>query len=210
VVVADDFGRALSVNRAVAAGSEKGVLTAASIMAGGDAFDDAVEVAKGHPALSVGLHVTLSGGRPVLPPGDVPGLICGGGLFEESPARAGTAYWRHRRTLAGQIAAEVKAQFDKAQEAGIRLTHVDCHHHLHMHPLLFSIIAKEAAQRGIGWVRIPCEPLSPIFRKDLSAGLRALPLWAVFGLLARRNRKVARRHGMRTVNNVYGLSRRAG
>ena len=45
VVGADDFGRSPSVNRAVAIACDWGVLTAASIVAGGDAFAEAVDLA---------------------------------------------------------------------------------------------------------------------------------------------------------------------
>jgi hypothetical protein len=186
---------------------ERGVLTGASIAAGGDAFDEAVDVAMRHPGLSVGLHVTLSDGYPVLPSATIPDLVDGEGRFERSPMRAGITYWRLRRRIADQIGAEVKAQFDKVERAGIHPTHVDCHHHLHMHPLLFDIIAKEAGMRGVTWIRIPRESLSFVLRLHgplLDA--RAFLMWLVFRLLAGRNVQVARRCGMRTVNNVYGLS----
>lgn len=207
VVTADDFGCSVSVNKAVAMACDRGVLTAASIVAGGAAFADAVGLAARYPSLSVGLHITLSDGRPVLPPADIPGLVNKAGCFRMSPMRAGITYWRLRKHLAGQIEAEVKAQFDKVEKAGIYPTHVDCHHHLHMHPLLFHIIAREAARRGVVWIRIPREPLSVVF--GLHAPLldmKAFFTWLVFALLARRNLRVAYRHGLRAVNNVYGLS----
>ncbi len=207
VVGADDLGRSPSVNRAVAIACDWGVLTAASIVAGGDAFAEAVDLTGRYAKLSVGLHVMLSDGRPVLSPADIPGLVDKTGCFEKSPMRAGLTYWRLRKHLAGQIEAEVKAQFDKVEKAGIHLTHVDCHHHLHMHPLLFDIIAGEAARRGVAWIRIPREPLSLVL--GLHAPLldvKAFSTRLVFGLLAGRNLQVAHRHGLRTVNNVYGLS----
>ncbi len=182
VVTADDFGCSASVNKAVAMACDRGVLTAASIVAGGDAFAEAVDLAARYPSLSVGLHITLSDGRPVLPPADIPGLVNNEGRFRMSPMRAGITYWRLRKHLAGQIEAEVKAQFDKVEKAGIHPTHVDCHHHLHMHPLLFDIIAREAARRGVVWIRIPREPLSLVL--GLHAPLldvKAFFTWLVFG-----------------------------
>jgi hopanoid biosynthesis associated protein HpnK len=207
VVTADDFGCSSTVNRAVAIACDRGVLTAASIVAGGDAFAEAVDLAARYPKLSVGLHIMLSDGRPVLSPADIPGLVDAEGRFEKSPMRAGVTYWRLRRSLADQIEAEVKAQFDRVEKAGIQPTHVDCHHHLHMHPLLFAIIAREAAQRDVAWIRIPREPLSFV----LGLHVRLLDVKAfftrlVFGLLAARNLRVAYRHGLRAADNVYGLS----
>ncbi len=207
VVTADDFGRTSSINRAVSMACEWGILTAASMIVCGDALEEAVEMAANYPKLSVGLHIMLSDGRPVLPAADVPGLVDRHGCFAKSPAKAGVAYWRSRKKLAGQIGAEVKAQFDKAEKAGIRLTHVDCHHHLHMHPLLFDIIAKEAAARGVAWIRMPREPFSLVLglhasRFELKAPLARL----VFGLLATRNLQTVRKCGLSVVDNVYGLS----
>lgn len=207
VITADDFGRSSSINKAVAAACDSGILTAASIMAGGDAFEEAVALAATHPQLSVGLHVTLSDGRPVFSPAHIPDLVNGEGSFDKSPMRAGIAYWRLRRRLEGQIEKEVKAQFDKVEEAGIHPTHVDCHHHLHMHPVLFDIIAKEAAGRHVAWIRIPREPWSLVWGlRSPYAGLKTFPVSVIFGLLACRNAKTARRWGLKTADNVYGLS----
>jgi hopanoid biosynthesis associated protein HpnK len=207
VVTADDFGRSHSVNRAVAAACGHGVLTSASIVAGGDAFDEAAAFAMRTAGLSVGLHVTLSDGRPVLGRSAVPGLVDGDGFFRATPFRAGVAYWRMRKSIAGQIRAEVRAQFDKVEAAGIRPAHVDCHHHLHVHPLLFDIIAGEAAARGVAWVRIPREPFGFVLRvhgRRLDG--RALATWLVFRLLTGRCLRVAQRLGIGVADNVYGLS----
>ena len=206
-VVADDFGRSPSVNQAVAVACDRGFLTAASIVAGGDAFEEAVSIAARHPKLSVGLHITLSDGNPVLPPSDVPDLLDSDGRFDKNPMRAGIAYWASRKGLSAQLEAEVKAQFDKLERAGIRPTHADCHHHLHMHPVIFPIIAREAARRGAGWVRVPREPLS------VALGFRAVPsnrkvllTWLVFRLLAGGALSTARSYGLRVADHVYGLS----
>jgi hopanoid biosynthesis associated protein HpnK len=206
-VVADDFGSSPSVNEAVAFACDRGFLTAASIVAGGDAFEEAIDIAGRHPRLSVGLHVTLSGGRPVLPPVDIPDLVNGDGSFDRNPMRAGISYWASRAGVAVQLEAEVRAQFDKLEKAGIRPTHADCHHHLHMHPVIFPIIAREAARRGAGWVRIPREPLS------VALGLRGVPpnrkvllTWLAFRLLTGRALKTAYSCGLQVADHVYGLS----
>jgi len=207
VVVADDFGRSASVNRAVAMACEAGFLTAASLMAGGVAFEEAVRLAEKYPGLSVGLHVMLSDGCPVLSPADIPDLVNDNGLFDESPMRAGIAYWKLRKKAAGQIEAEVRAQFDKLEETGIRPTHVDCHHHLHMHPLLFAVIAKEAARRNVAWIRVPLEPWSLVFGLHSPIlNTKAFFMRLLFGLIAIRNLRMARECGLRVTSNVYGLS----
>jgi hopanoid biosynthesis associated protein HpnK len=197
VVVADDLGRSPGVNRAIAEAVATGIVTAASLMAGGEAFDGALEVARRQPRLAVGLHATFCDGRAVLPRSLVPGLVDETGRLETNPARAGVRYWSRRKELIPQIEAEAEAQFERLAAAGVAPTHVDGHHHLHIHPLLFRILCRIAARRGVRWVRIP--------QGDPAPG-RILE-WATFGILARLNRRVAAHHGMMSARRVAGLAR---
>lgn len=206
VIVADDFGKSSSVNHAVAEAHDRGMLTAASLMAGGAAFDEAVEMARKRRSLSVGLHVTLCDGRAVLPPSEVPGLADFRGRFEDSPSRAWMKYCRH--DLLGQLDREIEAQFDRLEKAGVRPTHVDGHHHLHMHPAIFGLLCRYASQRRVRWIRIPREPLPFLLRFPSPArGFMPLIEWAVFAVLGRMQGKKARQHGLSFVDAVYGLAR---
>jgi len=207
VIVADDLGRSSLVNRAIARAFDRGFLTAASLMAGGDAFEEAVTLARIRPALSVGLHVTLCDGRAVLAPSDVPGLIDRESWFVRSPLRAGLRYWRLRRQLKREIEAEIEAQFDRLQEAGITPTHVDGHHHLHMHPAIFELVCRAAARRRVAWVRIPRESLAVLARATMSIGARRLAEWAAFRMLAVHNLKIASEYGLKTASHIVGLPR---
>jgi hopanoid biosynthesis associated protein HpnK len=196
VVVADDFGRTAGVNRAIISALEEGIVTSASLMAGGEAFEEAVRLAKDHRHLAVGLHVTMCDGRAILPADRLPGLAGGDGRLERSPARAGVRLWRDRRRLLPEIEAEIAAQFDRAEHAGVLLTHVDGHHHMHIHPLLFPIVCREASLRGVGWVRIP--------RGNPRDG--RLSEWVLFGALGALHGRTAARHGLAAAR-VHGLSR---
>jgi hopanoid biosynthesis associated protein HpnK len=206
VIVADDFGRSSSVNDAVVEAHERGILTAASIMAGGEAFEEAARIARSRSRLSVGLHVTLCDGCAVLSHSEVPDLVDGSGHFEKSPSRAWMKYTR--AGFLEQLDAEIEAQFDRLEKAGIHTTHVDGHHHLHMHPAIFKILCRQASQRGVRWIRIPREPLSSVFRHR-STGRGAMPFieWVVFGMLTISHARKARKYGLTAANAVYGLSR---
>lgn len=197
VVVADDLGRSSGVNGAIAAAHAGGIVTSASLMAGGESFDDAVAMARRYPRLAIGLHATFCDGRAVLPRALVPDLVDQTGRLESEPARAGIRYWLRRKDLIPQLEAEVAAQFDRLTGAGLRPTHVDGHHHLHIHPVLFRIVCRAASERGVRWVRVPLG--------DLASG--RLFEWATFGLLSMLNRRVAARHGMMTPRRVVGLAR---
>ncbi len=206
LIVADDFGRSSSVNRAIAEAHDKGIVTAASMMVGGQAFEDAARIARSRSRLSVGLHVTLCDGLAVLSHSEIPDLVDRHGCFETSPARAWLKY--SRTGILSQLEKEIEAQFDLLAKASINPTHVDGHHHLHMHPALFKIVCRKAAQRGIPWIRIPCEPLWLVFRY-FTASRGAMPFieWTVFQMLKVSHERTARKYGLRAANAVYGLSR---
>ncbi len=206
VIVADDFGRSTSVNSAIAQAHERGIVTSASIMAGGDAFEEAVQIAKSHPRLSVGLHVTLCDGRAVLPHTNIPELVDAGGSFEKDPSRAWIKYSAARRLL--QIEREMEAQFGRLEAAGIHPSHVDGHHHMHMQPAVFSILCRLASRRLVHWVRIPTEPFSLLMRSQwYRRGAMSFIEWAVFGLLGISHRRKARSYGLNAIRKSCGLSR---
>ena len=54
IVNADDFGFTRDVNEGIIEAHRHGILTATTLMANGDAFDDAVALARQTPSLDVG------------------------------------------------------------------------------------------------------------------------------------------------------------
>jgi len=206
VINADDFGMSSTVNMAVAEAHDRGLLTSASIMAGGQAFDDAVRIIGKWSTLSPGLHVTLCDGRAILPKSDIPDLVDENGYFDKNPARAWIRY--SRAGIRRQLDAEIRAQFDRLDNACIHPLHVDSHHHLHMHPKLFSLVCWHASRRGVRWVRIPYEPLPFIIRfRNPERGVMPFLEWGVFRLLRGLNAKKAGEYGLRTLSHSYGISR---
>src|SRR5665647_3566533 len=93
IITSDDFGLSSGVNRAVEQAWRDGLLTGASIMPGGAAFDEAVKIAQRNPDLQIGLHLTLLHGRSVLPPDQLPGLVDGKGNFSDNPVMSGIRYF---------------------------------------------------------------------------------------------------------------------
>src|SRR5579863_4021100 len=81
IVTADDFGIHTAVNEAVTAAATDGILTAASLMVGAPAAQDAVRRARELPQLRVGLHLVLADGFAVLPREQIPDLVDSQGRF---------------------------------------------------------------------------------------------------------------------------------
>jgi len=205
VIGADDMGRSSSVNMAVAEAHDNGAVTSASLMAGGEAFEEAAKIALNRGHLSVGLHVTLCDGKSVLKPSHIPDLVDQGNNFEKNPAKA---WLRYMRTgILPQIEAEVEAQFNRLEQAGIHITHVDSHHHLHMHPFIFGLLCSQASKRGISWIRLLNESLSVVMSlRSFSRGLMPFIERVVFGALNAYNLKIARKYDMNVACHSLGLA----
>lgn len=156
IVNADDFGLTAGVNRAIIEGYARGVITSATVMANMPAFDDAVRLAKDHPSLGVGLHFNITQGRPAAEASRVSSLIDDDGEFW------GTSTALLRRALAGrlnteEVVIELRAQIEKALNAGLRLTHIDSHKHSHALPRVCEAIILTIKDYGINAVRLPRE-----------------------------------------------------
>jgi hopanoid biosynthesis associated protein HpnK len=208
IVNADDFGRSSSINQAVIRAHREGILTTASLMVNEPALAEAVGLARDHPALGVGLHLTLLCGHSALPPETIPGLVTAQRQFTDNPAGAGFRYF-FRPGLRAQLRAEIHAQFEKFRATGLPLDHVNGHLHLHLHPTVFRILMEDAAQLGIRHVRLTRDP----FRLNLRVvsgrlGYRLLHA-AIFHSLSARARPALERRGLRHTRRVFGLLQNA-
>jgi len=208
IVNADDFGRTSSINQAVIRAHREGILTTSSLMVNEPAFEEAVALARDHPTLGVGLHLTLLCGHSALPSEKIPGLVNGRQEFTNSPAAAGFRYFFHSR-LREQLRAELHAQFQKFNATGLPLDHVNGHLHMHLHPAAFDILMEDAAKLGIRRMRLTFDPL--LLNLRLARGqlaYRALHV-AIFHPLSARARPILRQRGFLHTSRVFGLLQNA-
>jgi chitin disaccharide deacetylase len=203
IVNADDFGRSPSINEAVIRAHQEGILTTASLMVNETACREAVELARQNPGLGVGLHLSLLCGRSALPHRDVPGLVDSSGNFTNSPLRAGLNYF-FRPSLRRQLRAEIHEQFQKFTATGLKLDHVNGHLHLHLHPVVLSILT-ENGRPGFNRMRLTSDPLRLNLRLAGGAWLYRLSHAIIFGSLAARARPRLRQLGIRHTDAVFGL-----
>lgn len=203
IVTADDFGLSREVNEAVEIAHRDGILTAASLMVGGPAVDDAVARARSLPSLRVGLHLALVDASPVLPPPSLPALVdplTGG--FRLDMAASGAAMF-FRPSARRQLRAEVEAQFAAFARTGLPLDHVNAHRHFHLHPTIATTMIEVGRDYGMRAVRVPWEPALLVRRIDPKAPLGIPALTAPFAaLLAKRLRQA----GLRVPDRVFGLA----
>lgn len=159
IVNADDFGLTQGVNRAIAELHAANALTSATLMACGDAFDDAIRISREHPTLGVGCHVVLIDGTPTAPASEVSSLLGPHSQkdFHTSLPRF-IAALHSGRILAKHIERETIAQIRKLQTHGIHVTHVDTHKHTHLFPAVAGPLLRAAQVCGVPAVRNPFEP----------------------------------------------------
>jgi hopanoid biosynthesis associated protein HpnK len=156
IVHADDFGLATAVNKGIVKAFENGILTSTSLMPGGEAFEDAVSLAKEHPDLDIGIHLTLTGERPVAPPQEIPSLVTTDGRFREKYPTFLRDYLFKRIRMV-DVRRELTAQVEKVMKTGLTISHVDGHQHLHILPGILEIVVQLADENNIPGIRLPIE-----------------------------------------------------
>jgi chitin disaccharide deacetylase len=206
IVNADDFGFTSGVNRGIVEAHSRGIVTSSTLMAKGPAFAEVAQLAKTVPTLSIGCHVVLIDGRPVLSAEQVPSLTHAGHFRDGMMTFAA-------RAIAGsidadEITAEAIAQIRKIQAAGIAVSHIDTHKHTHLFPKILRPLLRAAAACGIHALRNPFGPRLPLRSSDLMArpGLWARAAQLRFlGRFAGKFREAVDRDGFITPDGTLGI-----
>jgi hopanoid biosynthesis associated protein HpnK len=204
IINGDDFGFSPGVNRAIIAAHTRGVLTSTSLMVTGAAFEEAVALAKVHPRLGVGLHLTLGKGKSVLPTAQIPHLVDADGNFPNNTDRAGL-YYQFSSSAQRELALEIRAQLEKFHSTGLKLSHVDGHRHMHANPVILRTLVSLADEFDIPVIRLPAEELGFTLKLDRHNLGTKLLWWVVFGGLRLYGKQVLKTRGIGFVDRVYGL-----
>ncbi|MCC6202524.1 MAG: ChbG/HpnK family deacetylase [Gammaproteobacteria bacterium] len=158
IVNADDFGLTAAVNRGIIEAHRNGIVTSASLLATGAAFEDAVQLARATPTLAIGVHLALCGQRPLSAADQGSSLVTTGGELPGDVFRLAARLLR-RRVAASEIERELDAQVQRVRDSGLAIGHLDGHQHVHVLPGVAAIVARLARAYGIAKVRYPAEPL---------------------------------------------------
>lgn len=205
IINADDFGLSAGANLGILRAWRQGILTSASLMVGGAAFDEAVAIAKENPGLQVGLHLTLVQGRAVLErQAKLPTLVDANRDFGNDPVLAGMRYY-FIKPLRKQLHREIEAQIVKCREAGIALSHLDGHLNIHMHPVVFDILCELMPKYGITSFRLSRENLAANLAADRERVIGKCADAFIFASLAKRCRRELDRLGISYATEVKGL-----
>ena len=200
IINADDFGRHAEINRAVEEGLVHGCLRSATVMPGGAAFAGAIDIARRHEALGLGVHFTLVDGHPILPPEEIPSLVGSEGDFLPDHTALLKRYLKGGVNLE-EVRRELAAQLQKIEATGIPISHVDSHQHMHTLPGIIDIVLDLAARAGIRAVRTPRTPLFA----GAFGGLGQLVGRLGLSTLARLAACKAHRRGLLTPDHFAGI-----
>ena len=142
IVNADDFGLSKGQNYGIIEACRNGIVTSTTALVNGQAIDHAVQLSRDEPSLAIGMHFVLTMGKPLTA---MPGLTRDGVL--------GKWIWQLAEEDAlplEEITQELVSQYLRFIELfGRKPTHLDSHHHVHMFPQIFPIVARFAAEQGI-------------------------------------------------------------
>jgi predicted glycoside hydrolase/deacetylase ChbG (UPF0249 family) len=176
-------------------------------MANGQAFEDAIVHAKSTSRLSIGCHVVLVDGSPVLGGQQASTLFDrkadDGRFYDGLGAFALRAV--SGRVDADEIEAEVTAQIRKLQSAGVSVSHLDTHKHTHILPQVLRALLRAARTCGVPAVR---NPFGPVRFSILAKYPR---LWKRYGQVTVLNRLGGRfrnsvtNAGMLTTDGTVGV-----
>lgn len=201
VVNADDFGISRGVNRGIVQAHRSGLVTSASLMANLPSAEDALTRAAICPDLGLGLHLTLTAGRPLCPPEQVPTLVNADGelfVLGELLMRLTLGSVRH-----DDLRRELAAQVEWSLRRGVQPDHFDSHHHVHVHPRVAPIVIALAREHRVSWVRSAMEGgLTSSGRPFSPRDVGRTAVVSTLGLLAR---VTIRRAGLRTARHFRGI-----
>lgn len=159
IINADDFGLTEGINKGIIEAHKKGVVTSTSLMTNMPAFYDAVRLAKDNPCLSVGVHLNIVRGEPVLPLGNIGTLVDKEGFFLRNIFKIIIGIYQHKIDLI-ELESEWAAQIERALENGILVTHLDSEKHLHLIKPALKVIVGLAKRYKILKIRAINEPMN--------------------------------------------------
>jgi predicted glycoside hydrolase/deacetylase ChbG (UPF0249 family) len=166
IVNADDYGRSPGVSRGILQAHREGIVTSTTVMINQPGVEPQLAEALDFPDLGIGLHLTFSAWRPVLPAEAIPGLLDEDGIFLDQH----TLWARAEEIPLDQLQAELAAQLERfVALAGRSPDHFDCHHFVHLYPPFFQVYADLAARFRLP-LRVPFPP-----EADFRRALKTLP-----------------------------------
>ena len=147
IVNADDLALSQSINKAILLCYTEGYINSASIITTTPLFEETVSLIQQNPVIkNLGLHANFAEGKPLT-------------NFKHTQFLDEKGNWNLKETqkYSNTLSTEVKqdfitelhAQIERALDAGIVITHLDSHYHLHILPCFFNIFIQAAKKYNL-------------------------------------------------------------
>lgn len=205
IITADDYGMCDSVNRAIDACVNARVVLSTNVMPNMENAEEAADLKRRFPYLSVGIHYNFTVGKPLSSPDTVSSLIHPDGTFLTYPeirqkCKNGT-YNFH------EIAQEMRMQYLRFQQIVGEPDYWNTHENVHVYPKLYQLFRDEARSVGIlkmrshqrifvpssdGKTDLPLvwrleEPIKELMLRSWQKGSERLSVFSPDGLIVRMN-----------------------
>lgn len=148
IINSDDFGLTKGVNKGIIEVIEAGILTSTSVMTNMPYYRDIIPF---KDKIGVGIHLTLTEGKPVLSSVKVPTLVDEHGSFHDYSVVTKKAVYSTFSTK--ELAEEFSAQIQKLIDIGIKPSHIDSHESFFKYPFFIPVIKELARAYNIKGIR---------------------------------------------------------
>jgi len=150
IINADDLGISVNVNNLIFDLMGRRRITSATLLANSPAFDDAVLRIPKYAHCSFGVHLNLTQFAPLSEKKRLSQILDEKGEFAGNRVREVPMDSPFREA----IYREWRAQIEKTRSAGVTISHIDGHHHIHTIPMLFLILKRIQEDCDIWRIRI--------------------------------------------------------
>lgn len=157
IINADDFGMSKTVNEAIVAGYNNGVLTSTCIMANMPGFEHALKCLEKMQGIGLGIHLNIVEKKTTLPSNHREHnskLYNKEGCFNNGFVR--TLIKSYDEDFMMEVENEFRSQIEKVLEHA-EVDHIDSHVHIHSIPKIFDLVCRLAKEYKIPCVRTQFE-----------------------------------------------------
>lgn len=151
IITADDYGMSKSVNKAIKELVKTGTITSMNVMTNMEYYHDFPSVRQINPDLSIGIHWTLTAGRPVSDKKEIPSLVDDNGIFYNYPEFR--KRYRQHLITDEDIIKELKEQYKLFYAMSGIPDYWNTHQNVHVDFRIYQLFVKIASEHHISKMR---------------------------------------------------------
>lgn len=148
IINADDFGISKNVNYAIYKAAKSGYITSSTILITGEMSEEAIKMIADIPEISFGIHLALTDNLNAL-------------SIKSTLNKHNWNYKGINIFKLPSIIKEFRLQIEKLQTAGVSISHIDTHHHIHRFPLVLIAVIFVAKKYKINKIRTQVLYINP-------------------------------------------------